>query len=145
MIARDGYYGAYASVVVRDTKTGFEWAVGPDKDTTWHEVKRWVDTLNVSGGGWRMSTINELKTLYEEGRGSRNMTPLLKTTGQWVWSRETIDSPSAWTSRFYRGSRSKDYYGASCYYLVMRVPGRMLFSPNFSCNESKVMFNLFLF
>ena len=72
MIARDGDYVAYASGVVRDTKTGFEWAAGPDKDTTWHEAKRWVNILNVSGGGWRMSTINELKTLYEEGRGSRN-------------------------------------------------------------------------
>ena len=27
--------------------------------------------------------------LYKKGSGDRNMTPLLKTTGWWVWSGET--------------------------------------------------------
>jgi len=85
-IAREGHYIAYARGVVRDTKTGLEWVAGPDKDTNWDVAKRYVENLTVAGGGWRMPTIEELETLYEGGRGSRNMTPLLKTTGWYVRS-----------------------------------------------------------
>ena len=88
-IGRDGDYIAYSSGVVRDTKTGLEWVAGPDKATNWNEAKRYVEILAVAGGEWRMPTIEELETLYEPGRGSRNMTPLLETTGWYVWSGET--------------------------------------------------------
>ena len=42
--------------IVWDTKTGLEWIAGPDRNTTWYEAKRWVENLNVAGGGWRMPT-----------------------------------------------------------------------------------------
>ena len=80
-IASDGTLLAYASGVVYDKNTGLEWFAGPDRDTTWNEAKAWVESLNVAGGGWRMPTREELKTLYQKGAGTRNMTPLLKTTG----------------------------------------------------------------
>jgi hypothetical protein len=82
--------------IVWDTKTGLEWIAGPDRNTTWYEAKRWVENLNVAGGGWRMPTTAELNTLYKKGAGSRNMTPLLKTTGWLLWSGETKDTSSAW-------------------------------------------------
>ncbi len=104
-IGRDGDYVAYASGVVRDTKTGLEWVAGPDKDTNWGEAKQWVDNLTVAGGGWRMPTIDELKTLYEKDRGSRNMTPLLETTGRYLWSGETKGSTSASSFDFNGGYR----------------------------------------
>ena len=91
-IDRDGHYIAYSSGVVQDTNTGLEWMAGPDKDTNWDEAKRWVENLTVAGGGWRMPTIEELETLYEPGRGSRNMTPLLEISGWYVWSGETKDN-----------------------------------------------------
>ncbi len=91
-MGRDGHYIAYANSVVRDTKTGLEWVAGPGKDTNWDEAKRWVENLKVAGGGWRMPTIEELVTLYEPGRGSRNMTPLLKISGWYVWSGETKEN-----------------------------------------------------
>ncbi|UCG11652.1 MAG: DUF1566 domain-containing protein [Deltaproteobacteria bacterium] len=78
-----------------DTKTNLEWYVGPDTDTNWYEAKRWVGSLDVSGGGWRMPTIRELKTLYQEGVGTHNMTTLLKTTGGYVWSGETKKGSSS--------------------------------------------------
>jgi hypothetical protein len=83
-----GRFIAFNNGVVRDKKTGFEWIAGPDKDTNWDEAKSWVESLTVDGGGWRMPTIKELKTLYQEGVGTHNMTPLLKTTGGYVWSSE---------------------------------------------------------
>jgi len=95
VIKRDGIYVAYANGIVRDTSTGLEWKTGPDKDTTWHEAKSWVHNLNLDGGGWKMPTTDELAGLYKKGAGERNMTPLLKTTGWWVWSGETKGSSHA--------------------------------------------------
>lgn len=43
VVARDGQYVAYANGVVRDTKTGLEWKVGPDKTMTWYDARDWVE------------------------------------------------------------------------------------------------------
>ena len=80
---------AFNNGVVRDKKTGLEWIVGPDKDTTWNQAKEWIENLTVDSGGWRMPTIAELRTLYQKGVGTHNMTPLLETSGGYVWSEET--------------------------------------------------------
>jgi uncharacterized caspase-like protein len=80
-IARDGRFCKYANSIVKDTNTGLEWFVGPDRDTTWDEARSWVGNLTVAGSGWRMPTIKELKTLYQKGSGTLNMTRLLETTG----------------------------------------------------------------
>ncbi len=95
------------SGVIKDTKTGLEWYAGPDESTTWDGAKRWVASLTkdeFAGGGWRMPTNEELKTLYQEGVGAWNMTPLLKTTGQLVWSGKTEGSVFAWNFNFSTGS-----------------------------------------
>ena len=116
VIKQDGVYIAYANGIVRDTKTGFEWKAGPDKDTDWNEARSWVQSLNLDGGGWRMPTMNELEGLYKKGAGKRNMTLLLKTTGWWVWSSETKGSSDARDFYFgsgfrYWGSRFNSYNG----------------------------------
>ncbi len=89
--------------VVKDTETGLEWFPGPDKNTNWYEATIWVKNLTVAGGGWRIPTLKELGSLYKKGSGTRNMTPLLKTTGSWVWSGETKGSSSAWFFHFFNG------------------------------------------
>lgn len=113
--ARDGTLVAYATGVVYDKNTGLEWLAEPDRDTTWDEAKSWAENLAVAGRGWRMPTRVELSNLYKKGAGTRNMTPLLKTTGWWVWSGETRDSSSAWYFLFhggleYWGPRSDSHY-----------------------------------
>jgi hypothetical protein len=102
---RDGTLIAYATRVVYDKITGLEWYAGPDKSTNWNEAKRWVENLSVAGNGWRMPTRKEIKTLYKRGAGTRNMTPLLKTSGWWVWSGETKGSSSAWAFAFIGAGR----------------------------------------
>jgi len=106
IVARDGRYEKYANGIVKDTRSGLEWYAGPDKDTNWNDAKRWVASLDVDGGGWRMPTRKELKSLNKEGEGSRNMTSLLKTTGWHVWSGEIEeeDSSYAWTLDFDLGN-----------------------------------------
>ena len=106
VIERNGVYVAYANGIVKDTKTGLEWKVGPDKDTDWYEAKSWVQSLTLDGGGWRMPTMDELEGLYRKGAGNRNMTPLLKTSGYFVWSGKTEDSHGGvWLFEFYSGNR----------------------------------------
>jgi hypothetical protein len=70
---------------------------------TWDEAKAWVESVTVDGGGWRLPTKEELKSLYKKGTGERNMTPLLKTTGWRVWSNETEGEAAAWYFNFYDG------------------------------------------
>lgn len=99
-IGRDGNFIAYDNKVVYDESTGLEWIAGPDKDTHWDKAKAWTESLAVNGGGWRMPTSKELKSLFRKGKGTRNMTPLLKTTGWWVWSRARKHSSTAWFFNF---------------------------------------------
>ena len=101
----DGTFIADSTGVVYDKITGIEWYAGPDKSTNWSEAKKWVENLSVAGSGWRMPTRKEIKTLYKRGAGTRNMTPLLKTSGWWVWSGETKGSSSAWAFAFIGGGR----------------------------------------
>jgi hypothetical protein len=105
---------ALESEVFYDKNTGLEWLAGPDRNTNWTEAKKWVESLNVAGGGWHMSTRKELKTLYKKRAGERNMTPLLKTTGWWVWSGETLGSSSAWSFNFSFGF--EDWYSRDASY-----------------------------
>jgi hypothetical protein len=103
IVAKDDHYVSYENGIVYDEKTNIEWIPGPDKDVTWDEAKAWVESLPVEGGGWRMPTKDELKSLYKKGAGERNMTPLLKTTGWRVWSDETEGSEAAWFFNFHDG------------------------------------------
>jgi len=110
-VTRDGDFILHDNGIVYDEKTGLEWVAGPDRNTNWYEARRWVENLSLAGSGWRMPSRIELKGLYEKGKGSRNMTPLLKTTGWCVWSGETRGSSSAWSFPFTEGFelwRSRD-------------------------------------
>jgi len=98
-----GRYIAYANGVVLDVKTGLEWFVGPDRGTSWYEANEWAENLNFAGGGWRMPTKKDLETLYQRDVGTRNMTPLLKTTGWWIWSGKKEGSSKAWYFDFIDG------------------------------------------
>ena len=105
LVGRDGVYVAYANGIVKDTSTGLEWKVGPDKDMTWDEARSWVQSL---GGDWRMPTLDQLEGLYKKGMGSHNLTSFLKATSSknlWAWSGETKGSSKAWVFLFSHGAR----------------------------------------
>lgn len=103
IIGRDGDFILHRTGIVFDKKSNLEWYAGPDINTTWDEAKSWAESLSIDGSGWRMPTIKELRTLYKQDAGTRNMTPLLKVTGWWIWSVETKDSSSAWLYSFKLG------------------------------------------
>lgn len=124
VMKRDGVYIVYANGIVKDTGTGLEWVVGPDRNITWDEANLWVKRLNLSGGGWRMPTLNELEGLYKKGAGPRNMTPLLKTKGWWVWSGETVGSREARSFAFGHGYKGWIFRGNSASERVFAVRSR---------------------
>ena len=112
---QDDNYISYDNGIVYDEKTNLEWIVGPDKDISWDNAKKWAEDLSVEGGGWRLPTIEELQTLYIKGSGESNMTPLLKMTGGSVWSGETQGELKAWRFSFIEGhqewvQRSHSFY-----------------------------------
>jgi hypothetical protein len=86
IIARDGQYNKYKNGIVYDKHTRLEWVVGPEKYMGSDVAKKWVNNLNLDGGGWRMPSTRELEGIYKLGAGTRNMTSLLKTSGWFVWS-----------------------------------------------------------
>jgi TolB-like protein len=94
IVASGGRFEKLDSGVVRDKLTDLDWYAGPDKNMSWDDANSWVSGLKIDGGGWRMPTLKELKSLYQKGVGPRNMTPLLETKGWWIWSgdRELIRS-----------------------------------------------------
>jgi len=115
VIARDDRFIKFENGVVKDPQTDLEWVAGPDRDTNWYDAKKWIDNLKLAGGGWRMPTIKELGSLYQQGVGSKNMTPFLKTTGRWAWSGETKGSSSAWYFTFRNGYHYWNSHTASFY------------------------------
>ena len=95
IVDRDDHYIKYANGVVYDSKIGLEWIAGPGRNMSWDEAKEWAKGLDIDGSGWGMPTRKELETLYQEGKGKRNMTRLLETEAWWIWSVEPDDSLSS--------------------------------------------------
>ncbi|MGO9579680.1 MAG: DUF1566 domain-containing protein, partial [Desulfobaccales bacterium] len=89
--------------VICDSATGLEWFVGPDRDTSWNQAKFWTESLTATGGGWRMPTVPELKTLYLPGASSNNMDPIFQLTGYWIWTGQMKDASMAWGFSFKAG------------------------------------------
>lgn len=52
---------------INDTRSNLEWFVGPDRNTTWYDAQQWASGLQACGGGWRMPTLDEIRTLYDSG------------------------------------------------------------------------------
>lgn len=103
----------YDNFVVRDIKTGLEWITSHDRNANWFNSQQWAPILNryfFDGGGWKVPTTTELKTLYIEGAGTRNMTPLLKTTGWWVWAADEITGYGSGSSWYFNFSDGKAYW-----------------------------------
>ena len=98
-----GHFAKYKSGVIYDTHTNLEWYPGPDQKTSWEDAHAFAMNLRVAGGGWRMPTKKELKTLYDVGDGIDNITPFLKNSGYWVWAGQAKEVSSVWIFSFSYG------------------------------------------
>lgn len=122
--SRDDCYVKYDNGVIHDTKTDLEWYVGPDTDITWNKAKKWVDSLSIDGGGWRMPSKPELWALYQKGKGTRNISTFFDTTGWWVWASTGLEAKAKPGFSFDYGSESWEYSSMSSTSRVFAVRNR---------------------
>lgn len=94
---------------IQDTRTGLEWFVGPDRNTTWYEARQWANGLQTCDGGWRLPSLEEIGTLYDPGssagtgyytRGQywpAHMDPVFNGIGggSWIWSDQQTGNGNA--------------------------------------------------
>lgn len=100
-----------------DNRSRLEWVVGPDRDTTWPDARKWVSSLTLCGD-WRLPSINELKTLYDPAvsagtgflSGNTRWPAHIPSQfdaiggGSWVWAREAVDQNRAKAINFNQGN-----------------------------------------
>lgn len=79
--------------IILDRKTGMEWYVGPDQDTTLGQAQSWAQSLSVGGGGWRMPKRDKLialhgtgQTLSPQGNYYYHIAPIFDLRRSWVWA-----------------------------------------------------------
>lgn len=99
-------YTVISCSAIKDSRTSMEWFVGPDRNVTWDEAEQWVSSLSICGGGWRMPSIEEIRTLYnpstKAGTGyytagkyfPAKIDPIFNAIGggSWVWSNQKSGS-----------------------------------------------------
>lgn len=100
---RDSRFSKNFHGVIRDKETGLEWFVGPNQDMSWRQAEAWAKGLPVGGGGWRLPTIAELRTLLGTGEYtppnktySIKIHPIFQYGACCPWSCDTRDAGSAW-------------------------------------------------
>ena len=74
--------------VILDIKTGLEWKLGRDRNTTWKEANEWIKKINKKNNKekWRIPTVEEVKELHEVAAGSCSINPMFsKKRFLWVW------------------------------------------------------------
>lgn len=124
IVRKQGQFILYSDDVVIDTETGLMWAAADNGGSiTWPGAKMYCEKYR--GGGyadWRMPSIKELQSLYDEKYSQRNdcstytnrnhLTPLIRITCSSVWSAEHGSSSYAKYCFFGNGNEGsvEQYY-----------------------------------
>lgn len=141
-IDHDEIYIALGGGVVRDKKTGLEWLTGSGWHMKWNKTKPWIEGLSlIFGGGWRMPTIDELRTLYVEGYGIRNLTPLLAATSWEIWSGEEAHSDKALAFNFRYGRETSEQRKTTHVQVFVVRKGKSSVDVTYGSKEIKTVFS----
>ena len=89
--------------IIHHIESDLEWYAAPDMPMEFKEAAAWAAGLSADGGGWRLPTLKELKTLGVVGHDFGNLNPLLRNTGYWFWGRDPDGSARKWVYRFSYG------------------------------------------
>lgn len=91
---------------IDDPTAGLQWLRASEQgNMTWDQANSYVQNSTLAGGGWRLPTRAELKSLYSR-LSSLGGKEVFINSGWWVWSSELKDSSNAW----YFGFDSGDGY-----------------------------------
>lgn len=94
--------------ILTDHKTSMQWYVATSTPwtTTWEQWDSWAKNLTIGGGGWRLATIQELRTLYG-GVGLPELFGGITYSSDWVRNAYDIpgnDHPIYYDIRYNRSS-----------------------------------------
>lgn len=101
--------------VITDPRTNLEWATDPGRIMTWDEANQYAQGLSLAGGGWRLPSLEELRTLYDMSCDGHIIHSAFNLGDCWVWSSQLRESSYAWYIGFgvwggkvYTGHRGDD-------------------------------------
>jgi hypothetical protein len=92
--------------VIFDLKLGLQWAQAPDRAMNYYQAKDYARDLSLAGGGWRLPTRAELKSLYDFSKPG-GADPKFNVSEDWVWTSELEDPSDAWTFDFSNGGEGR--------------------------------------
>ena len=70
---------------IDDEKYGLQWVPAPLRVMNHYEAEEYVLNLSIAGGGWRLPTIEELKSIYDKSQPG-GAYPEFHVSNMWVWS-----------------------------------------------------------
>jgi serine/threonine-protein kinase len=95
-------YLVYECKSIESRSTGLQWYVGPNWNVSWSDARSWAVGLRACGGGWRLPSQGELKTLFDRSQSAGSgwlgyparMDPVFAGIGggSWIWTSETKGS-----------------------------------------------------
>lgn len=109
--------------VIDDSKSGLQWVPAPNLAMNHYQAEEYVRNLSIAGGGWRLPTRAELKSIYDPSKPGL-VDPRFKVGGWLVWSSEVDSDPSfAWYFNFNSGGEYKYTRNPACneYFYVLAV------------------------
>ncbi len=112
--------------VIDDSETGLQWVPAPDLAMNHYQAEKYVRDLSKAGGGWRLPTRAELRSIYDASRRGL-VDPKFKVSGWLVWSSEVdSDTSFAWSFNFSSGGEYKYTRDPACneYFYVLAVRSR---------------------
>jgi len=73
--------------VIYDSQLGLEWAPSNGQVLNHYQAEGYARGLSLAGGGWRLPTREELKSLYDKSKPG-NVDPVFGVGDMWVWTSE---------------------------------------------------------
>ena len=108
----------------KDPKTGLEWQCESPGEMTWHDARRYAESLSLAGkSDWRLPTLSELESLLDRKKSRADGRPPMREDvpfrdGSSYWSSTTFErhTKNAWIVMF-DGAYVLSYSKSNLYYV----------------------------
>jgi hypothetical protein len=95
--------------VIYDSQLGLEWTPSNGQVLNHYQAEGYARDLSLAGGGWRLPTREELKSLYDKTKPG-NVDPVFGVGNMWVWTSELYNEvPSNPGAVFFKFNEGGEY------------------------------------